>query len=49
MPKEDNHGHKAVKVNFPIELVRDLEGDYVDKTLVGLMFGPHSPLENLKR
>lgn len=47
--KVDTQKYTTTEVNVPIDLVRKLEGDYVRRCLVGLMFGPCPPLEVLKR
>lgn len=40
---------KTMKVSLPLDLVRNLETDYIGRCLIGLIFGLcHPPLEILK-
>lgn len=39
---------KSIKVNLPLYLVREIEGEYAVTYLVGLMFGSRPPKKFLK-
>lgn len=49
VPEDENQALYATKVNMPLDLVRELEDNYLTRCLVGLLFGTRSPLEIPKR
>ena len=47
--QDDNQSHSTKKISLPIDIVREMEGDYSGRCLIGLMFGPRPPMESLKK
>ena len=48
-PMDTQQGPQVKRVFFPVDLVRELEGDYAGRCVIALMFGPRPPMEVLKK
>ena len=48
-PMDTQQGPQVKRVSLPVDLVRELEGDYAGRCVIALMFGPRPPMEVLKK
>ena len=45
----NQQGQQVKRVSLLVDLVRDLEGDYAGRCIIGLMFGPCPPHGSIQK